>query len=158
MFDSGQILDGQHGVRHTETREKTPDDLPGRAIGLDEAQHMIALLREPEQRLRNHVDTRGGDETVVAVLQRGERQLELARRRVRGAQVVEAGPLAAQAAHGLLNRIELELHGLVDRGDDRVVVRRNRHVWWMIDASLLLHVFLAGPSENPSTSSATGKR
>ena len=43
-LDAGQIVDRQQGVSDAELRQRPPDQLARRAVALDEAQHVIALL------------------------------------------------------------------------------------------------------------------
>ena len=70
VLDAGHVLDGEHGVLDAEAREQPADDVARRAVGLDEEQDVIALLREAEQRLRDRIDARRRGEAVVAALQR----------------------------------------------------------------------------------------
>ena len=126
-FDAGEVVDRQHRMTHAEAREETADDLPRRVVGLGEAQHVIARRGQREQRLRDRIDARSAAERVVAALQFREQQLELAHRRVGGPRIEEAGPLARQRTQGLVDRVELELHALVDRRRQRPVAGRHVH-------------------------------
>ena len=78
-------------------------------------------------------------DAVVATLQFGEQLFELPRRRVGAARVEIALALAAVEAQRLLEALERELDRLVDRRDERTVVRRNSGVRRMIDARRPFH-------------------
>jgi hypothetical protein len=78
-------------------------------------------------------------DAVVALLQLGKQLLQLAGGRVRAAGVEIALALAAIESKRLLEALEGKLDGLVDRRDERAVVRRQRNLRRMIDARAALH-------------------
>ena len=147
VLDTGHVFDRQHGVLDTEPRQQAPDDVARGAVSLDEAEDVIALLRQPDQCLRNGVDARGGGQAVVAALQRRQRQLELARGGVAGPHVEVARGLAAQHAQRFVHRLELVLDALVDRRDDRQVAGRRGGHGRVVDERRLLHVEVHHSSE-----------
>ncbi len=71
-LDRLEILDREHRMLHTETVEETPNQIATRVIRLDEANDVVTLLRQSQQRLRDRPDPRGGDQTVLAPLQFGQ--------------------------------------------------------------------------------------
>ena len=118
------VFDGKHRVRHTEPTEQPANEIAARVVRLDEADDVIARLRQREQRLRDGAHAGGGDEAIVPALQLRDSELELPRRGIGRARIEKPRPFAAQVLHRLIERIELELDGLVDGRDDRMVVRR----------------------------------
>ena len=108
-LDAGDVLDRDHGVRHPEPAEQAADEIARRIVGLDEAQDVIALLRQRQQRLRDRADARGGHQALFTPLQLRQQQLQLPRGGIRGPRVEKTGPLTAEETLRLLQRVELEL-------------------------------------------------
>src|SRR5262249_26208565 len=84
-------------------------------------------------------DTRCSEQAAIAALQVGQRQLELAQRRVGDPRVLEALTLTARLPLALGDAVERELDRTVDRRDQRTVVRRHRHRRGVIDGGRRLH-------------------
>ena len=74
-LDPGEILDRQHGMRDAKTAEQPTNYEPCGIVGLDEAQYVIALLCKSKQCVSDCADAGTSRQTVVAALQRSERQL-----------------------------------------------------------------------------------
>jgi ATP-dependent Lon protease len=138
LLDTVQVVDAQHRELHTQLRQETPDGYAIRPIRLDEDHDAIAGLEIAQQREpdRGHAGTRG--DRVVAILQLGRQELELARRRVRVARVVEAVLLGIGAQRVGDRRIG-ELHGPVHGRYDGVVAIAELDLLRMRDSSLLFH-------------------
>ena len=149
-FHAREILDGKHAVRHAEAAQQAADEIAARVVGLDEADDVVTLLGEREQRVGYRRDAGGGDQTFLTPLQLRQQLLQLARGGIGGARVEEARALATQVAFGVLERIELEFDGLVDRRHQRTVAGRQLDRGWMIDESGLFHdpgARRSGPSQ-----------
>ena len=138
-FHAREILDGKHAVRHAEAAQQAADEIAARVVGLDEADDVVTLLGEREQRLGYRRDAGGGNQTFLTPLQLRQQLLQLARGGIGGARVEEARALATQVALGVLERIELEFDGLVDRRHQWTVAGRQLDPRWMIDESGLFH-------------------
>jgi len=67
-LDTVEILDREHRVCHAEAAEQAANDVARRIVGLDEAQHMIALLGEREQSVGDRAHACTGREAIVAPL------------------------------------------------------------------------------------------
>ncbi len=80
-LDAVEIFDRQHRARHAEAPEQPADEITAWVVGFDEADDVIARLRQREQRLRYRADARRRDEAIVAPLQFRECELELTRGR-----------------------------------------------------------------------------
>ena len=138
-LDARVVLDREHRVRDAEPGERPADEAERRAVGLDKAEDVVARAQLRDQAGRDGRGAGRGRDAVVALLQLGEQLLQLAGRRVRAARVEIALALAAIEAQRLLEALEGELDGLVDRRDERAVVRRQRNLRRMIDARAALH-------------------
>ena len=121
--------------------EQPADQIAGRIVGFDETQHMIALTGQCQQRLGDRPDTGSGDQAVIAALHPGQLQFQLTGRRIRGARIEESRPVAAQKLEGVIQRLEIKLHGLIDGHHQRPIARRQRHFRRMIDTRGFLHSF-----------------
>ena len=138
-FHARQILDGKHGVCHAEPPQQAADEIAARVVGLDEADDVVTLPGEGEQGLGYRRDAGGGNQTFLTPLQLRQQLLQLARGGVGSARVEEARALAPQVALGVLERIELEFDGLVDRRHQRTVAGRQLDRGWVVDQSGLFH-------------------
>ncbi len=99
--------------------------------------------RSPAERLPSRVEPDRGhagadNDRVVAILQLGREQLELAGRRIRVARVVEA-VLLRLGRQRLGDRRIRELHGPIDGRHDGVVAVEQLDASRMRDSGLLLH-------------------
>ena len=61
-----------------EARQQPADQIARGIVGLDEAQHVIALPRQRQQRLGDAPTPEARDQAVLAALQFRQQQLELA--------------------------------------------------------------------------------
>jgi len=82
---------------------------------------VIALLAQREHREVRGSDTRCSEQATVAALQLGERQLELAQRRVGDPRVLKPLALTARLPLALGDAVEGELDRLVDRRNQRPI-------------------------------------
>ncbi len=138
---------------HTKTVQESADEVPRWIVGLDEAENVVSLLGQGQQRLRDGADARAGDQAILTALQLGEQQLQLTRGRIRGARVKESWALASQETLGLRHALELELDRLIDRRHDRMVAGRQLDLGRMIDSRGLFH---HSSSVNRSASNCAG--
>jgi hypothetical protein len=126
-------------VLDAEPLERPADQPERRRVSLDETEDVIPRAQLGDQAGGDRGGPRAGRDAVVALLQLREQQLELARRRVCAARVEIAFALAAVEAQRLLEALEGELDRLLDRRDQRAVVRRQRSLRRVIDARAALH-------------------
>ena len=122
-----------------ESPEQSLDQVAARPVGLDEAEHVVAGPQEREQAGGNRGDAGTERDAVVALLELCQQLFELARGRIRRPRVDVALALAAARAKRLLEALEGELDGLVDRRDERTIVRRQHDLRRMIDARAAFH-------------------
>jgi hypothetical protein len=138
-FDAGIVLDRQHGVAHAIARQGATDQRARGRVGFDEAQHMVAGLQQPQQRLRHGANARGADNGILAPLHGRQCLFELARGGIRRARIEEPVALAAQRAQGFGNRGVLELDALVDRRNQRRILVGRGHPGRMHQPCLFFH-------------------
>jgi hypothetical protein len=138
-LDAGVVLDREQRVRDAVPAQHAPQEVPAGAIGLGEAQHVIAGLEQREQRSRDGGDAGADAQAVFAPLQFRQQLFQLARGGVGGARVEIAFALAAEQALALGDGVERELDALVDGRHQWPVVRGQRRGGRVIDAGAVLH-------------------
>ena len=125
-LDAIVILDRQHRVRDAEAAERAGDQPARRAVGLREAQHVLALPEQRDQRRGDGGEAGAHRHAVLPPLQLREQQLERVHGRVRAATVVVALVPPGPCPLGRGEVLELELDALVDRLHERCIAGRQR--------------------------------